>query len=248
MSTPSAHRQAVEFHGGLASSWDDRYLKKSFIDRERSVAATLEPLDLAGTRWLDAGCGTGRLARLLVERGAEVVSLDGSAEMLELARGHESRSQGGSGLYVRGDVTALPFRDQSFDGVLCVSVIEYVTDPAVPLRDFRRILRDDGIVVFSQANRNSVLRRVLRIAHGLTGRPRWMAHSRSQATRRELAALTGSSGFAVDDIVTFGGPRVPGAAGRSRRTGTLHLVRAGAGRNRSEQRPRERSDHRGFRA
>ncbi len=40
---------------------------------------------------------------------------------------------------VRGDVTALPFRDQSFDVVLCLHVLEHVGDPAAACREMMRV-------------------------------------------------------------------------------------------------------------
>ena len=55
--------------------------------RQKMLSAILEklPQDLKGSRILDAGCGTGVLSRMLDERGAEVVGVDISDKLVEVA-------------------------------------------------------------------------------------------------------------------------------------------------------------------
>ena len=55
-------------------------------------AAIIEklPKDLRGARILDAGCGTGVLSRMLDERGAEVVGVDISEKLIEVAKNRSS--------------------------------------------------------------------------------------------------------------------------------------------------------------
>jgi ubiquinone/menaquinone biosynthesis C-methylase UbiE len=70
---------------------------------ERTVAS------LPRRRTLDVACGTGFLTRHL---GKDVVGLDQSAQMLEVARGQAPNAE-----LIRGDALALPFADGSFDRV-----------------------------------------------------------------------------------------------------------------------------------
>ena len=65
--------------------------------------------DLPAVRTLDVGCGTGFLTRNL--RG-DVVGLDASERMLEVARGQAPNAR-----FVHGDALSLPFEDDSFDRV-----------------------------------------------------------------------------------------------------------------------------------
>ena len=60
--------------------------------REKMQAAIIEklPKDLRGTRILDAGSGTGVLSRMLDERGAEVVGVDISEKLIEVAKNRSS--------------------------------------------------------------------------------------------------------------------------------------------------------------
>ncbi|MFQ5510850.1 MAG: class I SAM-dependent methyltransferase [Candidatus Krumholzibacteriia bacterium] len=84
--------------------------------------------DLAGERILDLGCGLGPYRRRLEERGARWVGL-------ELA---------GPSCSVIGDGNRLPFRDGSFDGVLCSAVLEHVPEPDRVMEEMRRVLRHGG--------------------------------------------------------------------------------------------------------
>lgn len=97
--------------------------------------------DVAGGRVLDAGCGPGHLAPLLVGRGASYVGVDRSPRMVALALAHA----GSSGGVVRGDVTRLPFEASSFD-VVIVSAVLGLLDPAArsaALLELARVTRGE---------------------------------------------------------------------------------------------------------
>jgi magnesium-protoporphyrin O-methyltransferase len=66
-------------------------------DRMRQTLLDWLPADLRGVRLLDAGCGTGMLSVAAAERGAEVVAVDLSPSLVELARERapESNANGG---------------------------------------------------------------------------------------------------------------------------------------------------------
>ncbi len=55
-------------------------------DRMRATLLDWLPRDLAGARLLDAGCGTGSLSVEAARRGADVIGVDLSPKLLELAR------------------------------------------------------------------------------------------------------------------------------------------------------------------
>src|SRR5258706_12014248 len=87
----------VAYHGNLAADWEDRYQKRSFQARLEVLEECLRGRELAGTEWLDAGCGTGTLTRFLAEKGCSVTGLDAAPQMIEIARGrtkdHPQRGQ-----------------------------------------------------------------------------------------------------------------------------------------------------------
>lgn len=66
-------------------------------DRMRQTLLDWMPADLRGMRLLDAGCGTGALSVEAAERGAEVVAVDLSPSLIELARERSPDSFAGGG-------------------------------------------------------------------------------------------------------------------------------------------------------
>jgi arsenite methyltransferase len=101
-----------------------------------------------GERLLDAGCGPGfyvaELAEIVGDTGS-VVGIDESDGMLCLAA---ARSEGRSNVsFAQGVVTALPAEDESFDGAICVQVLEYVPEVDVALGELHRALRPGGRLV-----------------------------------------------------------------------------------------------------
>lgn len=102
--------------------------------------------DVRGRQLLDAGCGPGLYLEALAQRGALVTGLDASQAQLGVAR-----ARLGPGVpLVRGLLgRALPFRDASFDVVVCALVIHYVADRRTAFAEFARILRAGGRLVCS---------------------------------------------------------------------------------------------------
>jgi len=102
-------------------------------------------------RVLDVACGTGDLTEAFARSGVqEVVGLDFTAEMLDIARVKAPRHLGAAAArvsYIQGDAQSLPFADQSFDILSIAFGIRNVQDPAQALREFRRVLRPGGRVV-----------------------------------------------------------------------------------------------------
>jgi len=89
-----------------------------------------------GMRVLDVCCGPGMLSAGALDRGAESVGLDFSAEAVELARKLVPK-----GHFERGDAQALPFPTGHFDAVLCGYGLMHLPEPAAALREILRVLR-----------------------------------------------------------------------------------------------------------
>lgn len=97
--------------------------------------------DAAPRRVLEVGCGRGDLAeRLVRELGAEVVTIDQSERMVELAQGR--------GIDARvGDAQSLPFADGAFDCAVAAFMLYHVADLDRALGELARVLRPGGRLV-----------------------------------------------------------------------------------------------------
>jgi SAM-dependent methyltransferase len=131
-------------------------LQRRLIDRfHRSIVERVAAL--APAQALDAGCGEGFVARLLLDRidGLRLTGCELSDAALRLARTANPEAT-----FVRGSITELPFADRAFDVVCCFEVLEHLPDngPAQALAEFARVARRGVVLsvphepVFSLAN------------------------------------------------------------------------------------------------
>lgn len=105
----------------------------------------------AGKQVLDAACGEGYGSAILAGRAAHVTGVDLSPAAIE----HATNRYGGlQNLDFRtGDVTRLPFDDQAFDVIVSFETLEHLDAQAEMLKEFRRVLRQDGFLVLSSPDK-----------------------------------------------------------------------------------------------
>lgn len=103
-----------------------------------------------GSRILELGVGTGRIALPVAAAGCEVVGVDLSSHMLS-ALMRRLREQGIASIHLaQADITALPFRDAVFDGALAVHVLHLVADWKSVLTAISRMLRPGSTLVLGR--------------------------------------------------------------------------------------------------
>ena len=113
---------------------------------ERPATLSLLP-DVNGKRVLDAGCGPGVYAEWLVAHGGIVVAFDANEKMVALAK----QRLGEKVQVLQANLEApLDFlADTSFDGVISPLVMDYVKLWEPVFREFHRVLKPGGYLVFS---------------------------------------------------------------------------------------------------
>ncbi len=92
-----------------------------------------------GSRVLDVAAGTGSITRLMESRGLDVLSVDQSREMTQLAKRRGAAA-------VLATAERLPFADGTFDGVTFGYLLRYVDDVSRCLGELVRIVRPGGVV------------------------------------------------------------------------------------------------------
>jgi demethylmenaquinone methyltransferase/2-methoxy-6-polyprenyl-1,4-benzoquinol methylase len=113
---------------------------------------------------LDAGTGTGDLAHLAASRGAQVIGLDLSPAMLEIAAGRSARltrlrpqSAAARQLdLLQGDISHLPLHDGTVTAVMSAFVLRHLRDLVQAFGELRRVLAPEGriaLLEFSQPRR-----------------------------------------------------------------------------------------------
>ncbi len=205
--TTATTDDSVRFHDQLAPAWEAKYGKGSFGRRLQIMSELLSQADLSGQRWLDAGCGTGTMARWLAARGAQVTAVDASEAMIAQAQ----RAKNSSGVvdFRVSSIEALPADTGSVHGIVCSSVLEYVSEPERCLAEFARVLISGGLLLVSVPNARSAVRKTLRAARwcGRSLGRKWLAyldHSRHEYAETEFATMLARAGFRVSACSRFG--------------------------------------------
>ena len=144
-------------------SWEDKRGGKWQLDEFFANGATearhmLEVLPSLGRqpsfeRALDFGCGVGRMTQALGQHAREVVGIDISAPMIELARAYNQLGERCTYvLHQRDDLR--PFPDGHFDLVHSIYVLQHMAPryAARYLREFMRVLRPGGALLLQMAS------------------------------------------------------------------------------------------------
>lgn len=104
------------------------------------------PSDLQGRKALDAGCAAGWYTQQLLDKGAEVVAVDVSPEMVSSAK---RRAGNRADIFCIDLENVLPFEDQSFDLILSSLTLHYLRRWDEIFGEFQRILKPGGTFLFS---------------------------------------------------------------------------------------------------
>lgn len=149
--------------------FDAQYLREyepifTLEQDRRDVTRVMELLGLpVGARILDVPCGQGRHAHLLAETGFRVDGLDYSKHLLAQAR---KRGTGPSLKYHQGDMRKLPTRwANRYDAVINLftsfGFFAQPADDAKTIREFARVLKPGGTLIWHGGNRDGVMARFL---------------------------------------------------------------------------------------
>ncbi len=103
--------------------------------------------DVNGKIILDAACGPGKYAEILISKGAIVKGFDISPKMVELAI---SRNNGQGQFFIHDLSNHFDMiENNSCDIVICALALQYVENWNLTIREFHRVLKTDGVLVIS---------------------------------------------------------------------------------------------------
>ena len=105
--------------------------------------------DVSGLNILDLGCGEGGYSRELARRGAQVVGIDGSARLIEIARERAACANISIEHYCANASTLPDLGPASFDVVLAAMSLMDVEDYTAAIREIHRVLKPGGALFMS---------------------------------------------------------------------------------------------------
>jgi ubiquinone/menaquinone biosynthesis C-methylase UbiE len=168
-------------------------------DDER-LEEILSPLSIkSGDIILDVGCGTGRLIPHIKKHAIQegiICGLDYSINMLSIAR---HKFPQGKIWFINSYAEQLPFRNHSFDKIICFAVFPHIDHKAHAVSEFFRILKQDGILVIFHLSSRDELNEFHRNVNSVVS-------NHILPDKQEIQAMLANTGFTnikIIDIPSF---------------------------------------------
>lgn len=182
-----SHGRFLAKHGaGEIWNWEGRAGKLRWARRVKMIGAHLKP----GMTILELGCGAGYFTKELARSGAEIVAIDVSADLLEIAKANCPAT---NVRYEIQDACALNYPDAAFDSVVGSSILHHLEiEPA--LREIRRVLKPGGTICFTEPN---MLNPQIAIQKNVPWIKRWLGDTPDETAffRRPLRRLLERTGY-----------------------------------------------------
>jgi len=193
----------------LSDGWDIKYTKMSnFIRRVELVDVLLGQMP-SNLNILDYGCATGFVSRHMARRGHRVTGVDVSEEMLRIAG--QKQNDEGQNLKFKNVSAGVNLKDISFDLLLCLNTLEYMSDVEEFFRTANRLLKDKGRLFVTVTNRESFFYSLLRKIYLLNkkyihnkkveGLLYFMPHQKNSFKRTQMEELLSQMNFRLDKVL-----------------------------------------------
>lgn len=172
-----------EFHRNLNPNWSYYPI---YINKVELIDELLRRYNCQSGKILDAGCGEGVLVEKYAQQGWDITGVDKNYA---------------SSYVQEGSITALPFADNTFDTVLCLDVLEhlYYNDQNPALNEIRRVLKPNGVVLFSCPNLAHFTSRLKLMFRGRLLRTASVGHHPGDRPMLEYQELFEKAGFEIQE-------------------------------------------------
>ncbi|MGH8109194.1 MAG: bifunctional 2-polyprenyl-6-hydroxyphenol methylase/3-demethylubiquinol 3-O-methyltransferase UbiG [Arenimonas sp.] len=230
MTTENVSRAEIEKFGALANRWWDENGPQKPLHQlnPARLEYVAKQIPLRGKKILDVGCGGGLLSEALAREGAEVVALDLSSELIEIAKLHLYESNLKVDYRLQSVESLAEEMPGQFDAITCMEMLEHVPDPSSILRACEKLLKSGGKLFASTLNRTPAA-----FAVAIVG-AEYLANLLPKGTHEyqkfikpsELASWCRAEGFNVLDISGLAYNPLSGKAWVKDRTDINYLMTA----------------------
>lgn len=138
--------------------------KKQEVNQSRQIVQNRNEITVnllssmpKGSKILDCGAGEGHLSKILYEKGYQVEACDFKPEAFK----YQKVSCRYADLNKK-----TPYANKSFAAIICLEVIEHLENPWLLMREFSRILKNNGLVIISSPNVANITARIFFLATG----------------------------------------------------------------------------------
>jgi ubiquinone/menaquinone biosynthesis C-methylase UbiE len=139
---------------GFIARQYDKTARSSMVELYRTWAQRISEELADGDRVLEIAPGPGYLAiELAKRRNLRITGLDISETFVAIARAN-AQSAGADIDFQRGDVSAMPFENETFDFLMCTSAFKNFSEPLKALNEMHRVLKRGGKAWISDLRRD----------------------------------------------------------------------------------------------
>ena len=147
--------ELAKFTALAQSWWDPKGPSKPLHDLNPSRLRYIESrVSLSHAQVLDVGCGGGILSEAMARAGAQVLGIDLSRAVLEVAELHALESKAAVDYRAVAAEELAQERPAAFDLVTCMEMLEHVPDPAASVGALAALTKPGGDIIVSTLNRN----------------------------------------------------------------------------------------------
>lgn len=140
-------QKLMMLHENISPDHYDQGIKKNLFQkfwhsrRFKEVAKVSDPIK---GRLVDIGCHSGLFTKEIIKfvKPREIYGIDISMQSIKKA---QKRIK--NGIFQVADAHSLPFKNNFFDIIFCLEVLEHVDDPKKVVREIYRVLKTDGYVI-----------------------------------------------------------------------------------------------------
>lgn len=154
-----------------------------YVGKRKLVFSLLQKLSQTKGRILDVGCGTGFLLEELRRKGYTAFGLENERKVLDLT--YEQKIHG----IIRGEAENPPFKNDSFDIILLLDLLEHLEDDILVIKKLSEILTKDGYLLVT-----------VPAFSFLWGRHDEIFHHKRRYTAKRLKRIFADAGFTVKKI------------------------------------------------
>ena len=124
-----------------SSGWNSKSMEMWNAGSRKDIAPFFAKYVKANRTVCDLGCGDGVGSLKLTELGYSVVGIDVSEEMTDKAK---QLNSGNTAQFLKGDISSLPFENDSFDAILAINSLEWTEHPLHVMKEIQRIVKPGG--------------------------------------------------------------------------------------------------------
>jgi len=137
------------FYNEFADQWESKINNWETQKRIKIIfGQLLKNEDLKNKKFLEIGCGLGYFSETALKKNAKVTGVDIGDRLINITQKRVKK-----GKFIVASASKLPFRDETFDTILCTEVIEHVNDQNKAIKEMFRVLKFGGVLVITTPNR-----------------------------------------------------------------------------------------------